>query len=276
AMHDSRHGVDPPKCHPNTRVAIIQTIIDWAKGDLDERMNEKSIVWLNGSAGAGKSAIARSVAERCFAEGLLLGSFFFAAGDATRNHVGGLVATLCYQMGIVLPDIRNKVSTLIEKEPLIFNRSISTQLTTLVINPLSDLLLSHDFETIKTPRLIVIDGLDECSESMDQKHLLLALQEATRSMPHIRFLVCSRPENHINAAFGLPQVANTSYKIFLGDDWGADQDISTYLKDKFAQIKEGHVFKDTLPAIWPTDKTLDDLVYKSSRQFIYASTVIKY
>ncbi|KAF9550457.1 hypothetical protein CPC08DRAFT_823323 [Agrocybe pediades] len=99
ALHDSIHVVDPPKCHPNTRMTIIQTVIDWASGTtLHEEVNQKPILWLKGSAGAGKSAIARSVAKRGSKEGVLLGTFFFGADDATRNHVGSLVATLAYQV----------------------------------------------------------------------------------------------------------------------------------------------------------------------------------
>ncbi|KAF9548272.1 hypothetical protein CPC08DRAFT_596359, partial [Agrocybe pediades] len=76
ALHDSVHVVDPPKCYPNTRVAIIQGIIDWASGR-DKEFGGKSIWWIKGFAGTGKSAIARSVAERSSNEGLLLGAFFF-------------------------------------------------------------------------------------------------------------------------------------------------------------------------------------------------------
>ncbi|KAF9553253.1 hypothetical protein CPC08DRAFT_673434 [Agrocybe pediades] len=276
-MHDSIHVVDPPKCHPNTRVAIIQSIIDWAKGVADEKINQKSIIWLNGGAGAGKSAISRSVAERCVEQGLLLGSFFFAAGDATRNHVGGLVATLCYQICRILPRFREIATALIANDPLIFKSSISTQLITLVINPLSSTIISENHSgTTNIPRLIIIDGLDECSETMDQKNLLLALQESTRFTTLVRFLVCSRPENHINAAFGLPQMANIFYKIFLGDDYRASEDIRHYLEDKFKEIKAGHLYKHMLPAAWPTGEMIYDLVEKSSGMFIYASTVIRY
>ncbi|KAF4618760.1 hypothetical protein D9613_009753 [Agrocybe pediades] len=276
AIHDSIDVVDPPKCHPNTRVAIIQTIIDWAKGVADEKINLKSMIWLNGGAGAGKSAIARSVAERCVEQGLLLGSFFFAARDTSRNHIRGLVATLCYQMCIILPEFRDKVSALIEKDPLIFNRSIGTQLTTLLIDPLSSIISANHSGPTNIPRLIIIDGLDECSETMDQKTLLLALQEATRSMPHIRFLVCSRPEKHINASFGLSQMAHIFYQIFLGDDYDADHDIWVYLEDKFKEIKKEHLYKHMLPAAWPTYEMIRDLVKNSSGMFIYASTVIRY
>ncbi|KAF9558283.1 hypothetical protein CPC08DRAFT_562611 [Agrocybe pediades] len=278
AMHDSIQDVDPPKCHPNTRTAIIQSITDWAKGVADAEINQKSMIWLNGGAGAGKSAIARSVAELCSKQGLLLGSFFFAAGDVTRNHVGRLVATLCYKMCMILPELREMVSPLIANDPLIFNdRSISSQLTTLVINPLSNLILANDQSgPTRIPRLVVIDGLDECIENIDRKDLLFSLHQATCSMPYIRFLVCSRPEKDINDTFSEPPyMANDLYKIVLGD-YSANEDIRLYLEDMFKTIKDCHHHKHTLPTTWPAPKMIDDLVEGSSGQFIYASTVIRY
>ncbi|KAF4612455.1 hypothetical protein D9613_004414 [Agrocybe pediades] len=275
ALHDSGHVVDPPKCHPNTRVAIIDSIIDWTSG-ANVDLRDKPIVWMKGGAGAGKSAIARSVAERCSELGLLLGTFFFGAADTTRNHVGRLVATLAYQMCIVLPELRDRVSKLVEDDPLIFSRSITTQLTILVVRPLSEALADHSGPT-ETPRLIIIDGLDECSASIDsQRDLLVALQEATSTTTLIRFLVCSRPENHLNSAFGLPCMVKILHKIFLDNDCSAAQDIRRFFEDKFHAIKEGHIFKHMLPATWPMPEVVRTLVYKSSGQFIYAATVVRY
>ncbi|KAF9562243.1 hypothetical protein CPC08DRAFT_663231 [Agrocybe pediades] len=275
ALHDSVHVFDPPKCHPNTRVAIIESIIGWTLG-LNTKMSGKPIIWLKGAAGAGKSAIARSVAERCSKEGLLLGNFFFGAADSTRNHVGRLVATLSYQVCTILPEYRKMVSTLIEDDPLLFHRSLSTQFMTMLVRPLS-MILANDPGIIKTPRLVIIDGLDECSASVDsQRDLLLALQEATSATTLIRFLVCSRPEIHLNSAFGLPCMANIHCKIFLDEDYSAEQDIRLFLEDKFKQLKGGHAFKHTLPAMWPSAEIIDNLVNKSSGQFIYAATVVKY
>ncbi|KAF4611983.1 hypothetical protein D9613_004440 [Agrocybe pediades] len=253
ASYDSGHVVDPPKCHPNTRVAIIKTIINWASGTImDKEMNAKPILWLKGGAGAGKSAIARSVAERGSNEGLLLGTFFFGAGDTTRNHVGGLVATLAYQVCRVFPELREMVTSLIEEDPLVFTRSISVQFTELIIRPLSTILPNHS-GTTQIPRLIIIDGLDECSANMDsQRDLLFTLQEVTNSTTLIRFL------------------------IFLDDDYSAREDIELYLEDKFQEIKERHIFKHKLPATWPRLEIIWDLANKSSGQFIYASTVVRY
>ncbi|KAF4621687.1 hypothetical protein D9613_012816 [Agrocybe pediades] len=276
ALHDSLDNVDPPKCHPNTRVAIMQCIIDWAVG-MDPELSGKPILWLKGAAGAGKSAIARSVAERCSDERLLLGTFFFGAADSTRNHVGKLVATLSYQISVILPGFRDMVAAFIEDDPLIFGRSIKTQFSTLIIRPLSTVLANHSTILSTTPRLIIIDGLDECSAVNSQRDLLLTLQEVTNTTTLIRFLVCSRPESHLNSAFSLSRMAPILHYIFLDDDdYSASKDISVYLEDMFKQIKEGHVFKHTLQDPWPTPEMLETLVNKSSGQFIYAATVVRY
>ncbi|KAF9553077.1 hypothetical protein CPC08DRAFT_246480 [Agrocybe pediades] len=276
ALHDSVENVDPPKCHPNTRVAIIDNIRDWTSGT-NEGLTGKPILWLKGGAGAGKSAIARSVAERCSGEGLLLGAFFFNAGDMSRNHVGKLVATLSYQISLVLPEFRDTVATFIEEDPLIFGRSIRTQISTLIIRPLSAVLAKcSDTTSSAMPRLIIIDGLDECSDINSQQDLLLTLQEVTGTTTLIRFLVCCRPESHLNNTFGLPHMVPIIYKIFLDNNYAASHDIRVYLEDKFKQIKAGHSFKHLLPGPWPTPEMVDTLVDKSSGQFIYAATVIKY
>ncbi|KAF9550450.1 hypothetical protein CPC08DRAFT_768899 [Agrocybe pediades] len=278
ALYDSGHVVDPPKCHPNTRMAIIQTIIDWSLGTAtaNRGINAKPILWLKGGAGAGKSAIARSVAEQCSKQGLLLGTFFFGAADPTRNHVSGMVATLAYQVCKILPELREMITDLTEEDPFIFSRSINIQFTELIIRPLSTFLSDYS-GTTQIPRLIIIDGLDECTANIDsQRHLLFTLQDVVASTTLIRFLVCSRPESHLNNAFSSSRMANIHYKIFLDNDYSAREDIQLYLEDKFREIKEGHAFNHKLPAMWPSPGIIWDLTNKSSGQFIYASTVVRY
>ena len=85
AFYDSDNRDDPPKCHPNTRIAVINLIIDWANGMIDTFM-----LWLYGPAGAGKTAIARRIAEIFAEHGFLLASFLFFRSDPKqigRAHV---------------------------------------------------------------------------------------------------------------------------------------------------------------------------------------------
>ncbi len=95
AFHDSKDRRDPPRCHEHTREAVLDEIFEWIVGNVGR---ETWIAWLNGAAGAGKSAICQSIAERCIRHGILVASFFFFRTDNSRNTIDRLVATLVYQI----------------------------------------------------------------------------------------------------------------------------------------------------------------------------------
>ncbi|KAF8327861.1 hypothetical protein F5887DRAFT_924581 [Amanita rubescens] len=68
-----------------------------------------------------------------------------------------------------------------------------------------------------------------------------------------------------------------THSVSLNDQLGfkPDDDIRKYLKDEFARIRaERKLFK--LSPGWPPDRAIDQLVWKSPGQFIYASTVVKF
>jgi len=226
ALHDSGHVVDPPKCYPGTRVAIIQTIIDWIAGS-EEANRDKSFTWLAGAAGAGKSAIGRSVCERCKEEGTLLASFLFGSSDSTRNHSRLFVATIAYQICSISQEVRTAVSRAIEYDPFVLSRSLQIQLKLLVMDPL---LAKYANDPQRAPCLIVVDGLDECLDQSTQQDVLDALCSlATQSAIRIRVLVCSRQENHIVAMFSAIQSNDLLFKILLDNEYSSKQDIELYL-----------------------------------------------
>ncbi len=101
AFHNSGDRFDPPRCHPRTREAVNKRIMNWILGK--ESMNSL-IMWLNGAAGAGKSAIAQTIAELCYEAGILLASFFFSRSDPHRNNTTLLVPTLAYQISTLIPE----------------------------------------------------------------------------------------------------------------------------------------------------------------------------
>ena len=60
ALHNSGEvSHQLPKCHPGTRVAILNHLIAWALA----LTHTYPIIWLHGPAGAGKSAIQRTIAQ---------------------------------------------------------------------------------------------------------------------------------------------------------------------------------------------------------------------
>ena len=272
-MHNSGHDFDAPKCHPGTRLAVIQAIVDWIAG-VQDGTQKKDIAWVTGAAGAGKSAIGRSVCERCAEEGSLLASFFFGANDSTRNHSRSLVPTIIYQVCCLSPVVRQVVTTIIDNDPLIFNRTMREQLSALLIGPLAS---KYSNEPGLAPRVIVIDGLDECNNHTSQLEILDALLYLSTISPFpIRFLVYSRPGNQIVNFFSSPHAQGVLFKIYLGNEYSPHKDIRLYLSDHLKAIKEGHIFKVSIPDSWPEEDHMDQVVDKSSGQFIYAVTVVRY
>ena len=76
-------------------------------------------LWVYGPAGAGKSAIAQTIAELCEEAKLLAASFFFSRTAAGRSDNSRLVATLTWQLIQSIPEIREHVLALLERDSTI-------------------------------------------------------------------------------------------------------------------------------------------------------------
>ncbi|KAF9565065.1 hypothetical protein CPC08DRAFT_212516 [Agrocybe pediades] len=284
ALHDSGASFDRPKCHPRTRAKILEIIMRWIVGEDEDARAGKQFLWLNGAAGCGKSAIAQSTIESCIKRGLRLASFFFNRSDPTRNYAGSLVATLAYQLYCAFPEteVQTDILLAIKKDPLIFKKTLQQQFTALIIRPLRTHVSREQSTHPRVPFLIVIDGLDECTNRNAQKAILTALAEPVRkSNLCIQIFVASRPEHDIKLSFSSKYLEDIHTRLSLdledGDD--PDSDIRLYLFDRFAEIKEDfdkRTIGRKLVQDWPGDEVIETLVRKSSGQFIYAATVIRY
>jgi len=245
--------------------------IKW-EGDL-----KSFIVWVYGPAGAGKSAIAQTIAEMCEEEMILLASFFFSRNDPSRSNAQPLIATIAYQITLNLPDVHDAILCAIERDPLVFSKSLAFQFKSLIVEPLQHLIEAGFFNQPTSRRLVIIDGLDECSDPKVQRNIVEVLANAHRQhrLPLI-FLFASRPEQHISLAFSTGVLPSVTSRIALDESYLPEQDIKFFLTDKFQEIKSTHRLRAYIPPQWPLPDVLKQLVMKSSGQFIYASTVIKY
>jgi hypothetical protein len=269
-------------------VAIIKNIIDWVQ---DNEQSASPILWLHGPAGAGKSAIAQTIAQECKDNGILVASHFFSRTSSSSERSDGdrVIPTLTLQLLQAFPVIRWHIKDVIRKDPVIFHRLRSIQMEELVIKPLHHRQLVLYFMSkwhflfqwyIGGPhayngRLIVIDGLDDCSNPEVQGDLLQIIASASSRIPlPLRFLIASRPEIHIQRAFGSEPFKLTRIKrIDLLDDPDANAEIRRYLSQEFEKIRSNHRFGADFH---PTEDIITNLVEKSSEQFIYPSTIIKY
>src|SRR5258705_10573198 len=79
-------------CLSDTRIALINDIITWI--DSADGSKTAEILWLSDVAGAGKTAIAHTVAQHCASHGLLASSFFFDRNIPDRRSPQKLFSTI--------------------------------------------------------------------------------------------------------------------------------------------------------------------------------------
>ena len=234
---------------------------------------ETWIAWLNGAAGAGKTAICQSIAERCILRGILVASFFFFRTDNSRNTLDPVVATLAYQIIQLLPKTKMDILQAIELNPLVFEQTIETQLDLLVVRPLGYLQVLDPSWTL----CLIVDGVDECNSHDTQTSLIHTMASLLRSknVPLI-VLFASRRENQLLMAFDSRDMTGILNQFPLDDNYKSDTDIQHFLDDSFDEIKQTHPLRKWLAADWPSQDHVQQIVRKSSGQFIYASVVIKF
>jgi hypothetical protein len=135
-------------------------------------------------------------------------------------------------------------------------------------------------QMIPSAKLVVIDGLDECSDGQTQVAILEAISCSfpKHNLPIIFLVVTgSRPEVDLVASFnGKQPLKSIHRRLALDDTYRPDDDIRLFLSDKFKQIQCTHRLRSTIPNPWPTEKVLQALVEKSSGQFIFAATVVRF
>ncbi|KJA22366.1 hypothetical protein HYPSUDRAFT_41006 [Hypholoma sublateritium FD-334 SS-4] len=267
AFHNSKQRVDPPRCHAHTREAVLEELFDWIVGNVPR---EAWIAWLNGAAGAGKSAICQSFAEMCIQRGVKVASFFFSRTDATRNTIDPVIATLAYQIIQLFPETKEFIVQCIELHPLIFEQTFETQLEVLIVAPIRRL------QTLDT-LLLIIDGVDECAGNNIQMDLIRTFSKLLqhRDLP-LAILFGSRRESQIQMTFNAREMDGILKQLPLDNNYQAEDDIRRFIVQRFDDIKLTHPHRKRLGPEWPAAEHVQQIVDKSSGQFVYASVVIKF
>ena len=275
AAHDSAQHA--PVCHPDTRKTIIGEIMSW----IGDSSRTSGVLWFNGPAGAGKTAIALSLCKLCVAAQWLAGSFFFSRYVPERSKAEFLFPTMSFALSYAIPDVGKIIDALIAHDPSIPTKALEIQLQKLILEPLQQVS-----EQSKEPIVFIIDGLDECEGEDVQSNVLRLLgsvfqrpSESVGGCNRVCFIVTSRPEPWIHDEFTIEPLSSITRQIFLGQTSEANDDIRTFFCLGFAEIHNSPKHRLTMSNVekpWPSYSVLDDLVDKASGQFIYPATVLKF
>ena len=277
-MHNSKERYDAPKCHKDTREAIIKDITSWVSDDYKDSL----ILWISAPAGSGKSAILQTIAELFHASKGLIASFFFSRTAPQRQSETHLVATIAMQLANSIPSTKPFIEQVVLNDLSIFDKMLPVQMELLIVQPLIRASLQGECNSL-WPSLLIIDGLDECTGGKVQASLLYMLNQALlqlkSSLPRLYLLISSRPEPAICDVFE-DKLSTITHHLVLDDSYNPDRDIATFLRSSFADIyhRRHTRFRSmsslTLP--WPSKNVISFLVKKSSGQFIFAATVIRF
>lgn len=266
AVFESFSDRDETECLQGTRTETLQEIMEWALSP-----SSKSIFWLKGMAGTGKSTISRTVARWLKNTNHLGASFFFKRGEGDRGNAKKFFPTLIRQLILWSSELSPGVQKIIDRDPNITSKSLREQFEKLLLEPL--LNLDHLGQQPRTA-VIVIDALDECEHDRDIQNIIqfLPFLQKAKSV-RLRIFLTSRPELPISLGFS--EIKDHEYQdlaLHEISEKATQHDIQLFLQHQFARIKnQRRIFQD-----WPSHDDIQKLVKVSFPLFISAATVCRY
>lgn len=260
----------------NTRVDLGKKLDKWEKSSTDAA----TMMWVYGGAGTGKTALLLTFSDFCKRDGRSIGAFFLSHRIETCNDGNLIFATLAIQLLKALPSTKPHIYKAIRQDPLIFTKGLGVQMKALIVEPIEKVAkLSRFLKVVRFssyPTLIVIDGLDECSDKGVQSDIIKTIGDAMKDIRlPIHFLIASRPEPNIHQAIDAvySQFPERVFRINLKDEHSTNDDIRHYFEVKFSEVRKMH---PELPLNWPGDDVISRLVDNASGQFVYADTIMTY
>jgi len=254
-----------PTCLPDTRVDLQQQIQNWIDGN-----DERTIFWLNGMAGTGKSTIARTIAHNCFQQGRLGASFFFSKGGGDISHAGKFFTTIAAQLSEESQYLKRCIYNAIKENKSIATQSYANQWRQLIRGPLSKL----DRGCRPFGFVFVIDAIDECDSDADIRLILQLLVEAqSLQKVRLRVFLTSRPDTPIRHVFDqISEDKHWHITLHNISTLVINHDISVFLTHELGLIGRGNYF----PNNWLGQDVVAELVQKANGLFIWAATACRF
>jgi len=222
------------------------------------------VYWLNGLAGTGKSTIAKTIADRLFADDQLGASFFCSRDFEDRSNLTLIFPTLAVQLARKYTEFRSILVPLIQRDPEIAYESLFNQMEKLIAQPLSE-------SGILT--VIVIDALDECEDEESASAILSVLGRLISKIPKVKFFLTGRPEQHIREGFRLPLLVKMADVFVLHEvePCQVDSDVRLFFRHSFLELAGRRRLND-----WPTKEQLGRLCERAAGLFVYAAATVKF
>ncbi|KAF8313162.1 uncharacterized protein EI90DRAFT_3092389 [Cantharellus anzutake] len=259
---DIAHYDSTQACLEGTRVDLIEHIMAWCRNTAD---SENRLALLSAVAGAGKTSIAHTIAERCARERSLLLSFFFKAGEQSRPDClfSGMARALAKRDQVY----RSSIISALQDDPTLSTAPFAMQFKRLVASP-----LLHKPPLSDHPLVVIIDALDECDDEAFESLANILREEVPKLPSPIKFFITSRQFDRVNR-FLSSHFPIDRLSIDLLDDANV-QDCATYIRSQLQTLKNCH--PDMQHKLEDEEKTVKGILEQAGGLFIWISTIFRY
>ncbi|KAF8338708.1 uncharacterized protein EI90DRAFT_3117803 [Cantharellus anzutake] len=259
---DIAHYDSTQACLEGTRVGLIEHIMAWCRNTAD---SENRLALLSAVAGAGKTSIAHTIAERCAMERVLLLSFFFKAGEQSRPDYlfSGMARALAKRDRVY----HSSIISALQDDPTLSTAPFVMQFRRLVAPP-----LLHNPPLSDRPMVVIIDALDECDDEAFEPLANILREEVPKLPSSIKFFITSRQFDRVNR-FLSSHFPIDRFSIDLSEDANV-QDCATYIRSQLETLKNCH--PDMQHKLDDEEKTVEGILERAGGLFIWISTIFRY
>lgn len=208
------------------------------------------VIWLCGGSGLGKSAVAAMLAHQWGETGAV---HFCVAGHVDKGDPRRAILSVAYQLSTYLDTYRARLMALdLERE---IEKDARALFDALLVGP-----LAGDFPAPEKPWLVVIDALDEATQSDGSNDLAELVGQEWRKLPSwLRLAVTSQPDVEVQT-----WMSDVPVILLAGEDVEQRMDVRDYLERELneqGRSTAAHV--------------LDQMVERSEGAFQYAVLLLE-
>ena len=207
-------------------------------------------LWINGSAGSGKSILASYLIDHLQTEGIWCNYFFFRAGNGAQQSGSSFLKSLAFQIAQSNPAYKQYLEDLGTTGPSLENSEIKSLWHKLFI------LASESFQG-SGPIYLLVDGLDEA----ESPQILLTLLTSTLHNLPLRLLIVSRPTSTLSDRFD--RFPETMHLLRMSTEGNAT-DIQRYVEKELKFMRGNDVLRQ---------KVREEVIKKAAGSFLWVHLV---
>ncbi|KAF5330220.1 hypothetical protein D9611_010594 [Ephemerocybe angulata] len=250
------------ECTPGTRLWLLCMLMAWA-----EDPRSPHLFWLNGLAGTGKSAVAKTLCSKLNERGLLGATHFCTLKESELRNVYLIFPTLAKILARKHPKFGVELQKVLADED-----TCGTPTKISLKDQYAKLILGPAEQAFRPDEVVVlcVDALDECDDKDAIEGFLSAILSQTPTTS-IKFFLTSRPERSLRQPFKM-STKHKSLRLHEIDAKDVRADITLFLDNCFKRNLEIY---EQYRQNWPPPE-IEKIAEYSGNLFIVASTAFKY